>query len=445
MAYLGEHTFSKAVDDDGDPDYVYYNATISNNSTNIGYDSANPALRFQETRSIPIVKDASKYNFSITRFTMNGANKDLPLFIPTIRTGADNPTNDVNLTIYSVSMELDVNYTVAGTPYTNTFSTTQPIIYISETLDLTKAPVPIPSTCQTGQDLSTRYYWVYTYSHWMDLTNNAFAACIVDLQAQFAVWWNATVPMPPPVPTLQTAPVDITYNPATNLFTLYCDRVSFGGAARLSAGTAADETARLYFNNNMFGMYSNFDNQYVNLPSEKTNLIKVYSILYQNILTVASPPAPAAKSYWIMQQDYESTSTLWSPIESIVFTSTLLPLVFEQTGDPVRFGDSLIGTTGNTQSAFQPIITDVALTNTNANDYRSYIQYAPTAEYRLASFQRSKQSINNIDIQVYFKNRLDGQLYPIQLFNQGSVSVKMMFRRRGIFDYPHPAKGGVDV
>jgi hypothetical protein len=31
------------------------------------------------------------------------------------------------------------------------------------------------------------------------------------------------------------------------------------------------------------------------------------------------------------------------------------------------------------------------------------------------------------------------------MFNGSSVSVKCMFRRRGIFDYPHPAKGGVDL
>jgi hypothetical protein len=123
----------------------------------------------------------------------------------------------------------------------------------------------------------------------------------------------------------------------------------------------------------------------------------------------------------------------------------MLPLVFEATGDPVKFGQSNQGQTGNTQSAFQPIITDIALVNENAHDYREYIQYAPTAEYRLASFQRSKQPINNIDIQVFWRCRLDGQLYPVQMFNGSSVSVKIMFRRRGIYDYPHPAKGGVDL
>jgi hypothetical protein len=453
MSYLGNLQFSNTVDDDQDPDYVYYNATIINNTADIPTDRADPQIRFQETRDTPIVRDASKYNFSIIRFTMNGANKDLPLFIPVVRTGADNPTNNVNLTIYSVSMTMTFAYTVGGTTYTNTLTSLQPLIYVPETLDTAQAPVPNANSISANtQDITTRYYWVYTYTHWLQIVNTAFAKCISNvsatypgLQQLFATWWASIGTPGGSTPTITTAPVQITYNPTTNLFSLYGDRYSFGGSARTSVGTNFDESSQLYFNNNMFGMFANFNNNYVNLSGERTNEILFYPILYQNIQTVSSPPAPTAKSYWIMLQDYESTSTLWSPIDSIVFTSALLPLVFEATGDPVKFGQSYIGQTGNTQSAFQPIITDVALVNENAHDYRQYIQYAPSAEYRLASFQRSKQPINNIDIQVFWRCRLDGQLYPVQMFNGSSVSVKVMFRRRGIYDYPHPAKGGVDL
>nr|WPF46777.1 MAG: putative minor capsid protein [Lake Baikal virophage 12] len=453
MSYLGTTQFSSSVDDDIDPDYVYYNANIINNNTELALDNADPQIRFQETRDTPIVRDASKYNFSIIRFTMNGAGKDLPLFIPVIRTGVDNPTNDINLTIYSVSMTMTVVYTVLGNPYTTTITSLQPLIYVSETQDLAVAPPPNPNTISAGvQDITTRYYWVYTYTHWLQIVNTAFAKCISNVSATYPglqqlldAFWISIGSPGGATPIITTAPCQMTWNPTSYLFSLYADRYSFGGADRTSIGTNFDESSLLYFNSNMFGMFSNFNNTYVNLTNERTNLILVYSILYQNIQTVSSPPAPTAKSYWIMVQDYGSTSTLWSPVDAIVFTSALLPLVFEATGDPVKFGQSLIGQFGSTQSAFQPIITDVALVNETGHDYREYIQYAPTAEYRLASFQRSKQPINNIDIQVFWRCRLDGQLYPVQMFNGSSVSVKCMFRRRGIFDYPHPAKNGVDL
>jgi hypothetical protein len=452
MSYAGGFSFSDTVDGDNDPDYVYYNATIINNDSRAFDYGPDPAIRFQETRDVPIIKDASKYNFSIVRFTMNGANKDLPLFIPVIRTGAANPLNDVNLTIYSLTIKIVVDYTVAGTHYVNTFESTQPLRWITETDDLRLAPIPLAETCQTGQDISTRYYWCYTYSHWMRIFSNASIDAIAQIQTDFDTWWVSQGTPGGTVPKLQTVAPQFSWNPAAGLFTLYCDAYSFGDALCLSAyqqslnpGIADRlETSTLYFNNNLFGMYSNFDNVYRN-DGEKTNEIIVPNVIGQNLTTLTDPITGATKSYWIVQQDYESTSTLWSPIESIVFTSALLPLVFEQIGDPIRFGSGNDNASNSGRPAFSPIITDVALTNENANAYRTFILYSPTAEYRLASFQRSKQSINSIDIQCYWKNRLDGQLYPIQMFNGTSVSLKVMFRRRGVNSYPHPASKGVEL
>jgi len=413
-------------DMDGDPEYVYYNALICNNRTDINQDLPDPVIRFQETRSVPIIKDASKYVFSIVRANLNGPGKDLPIFIPVIRTGADNPAQNVNLTTYSITQSLQAQYTVALNTYTSpVFLSTQPIIWTPEITTSVDAPVPLASTTQTGQDLSTKYYYCFTYSHWINLVNNAYQAAIVDLQAQFAAWWTATG-IPGAVPTLGTVANVMTYNPTTNLYSLYASRYSFGGNKATSFGTAAQETCQLWFNNNMWGLFGSFRFLYQNLPGERIYLINVASVLDQNILNVAT----TGKSYWITVQDYETTSTLWSPIESIVFTSTMLPLVFEQTGDPVRFGDSIVGPQ-STQTAFSPIVTDIAVTNLSASDYRGFIQYIPSAEYRLSAFQRSRTQVANIDIQVFWKNRLDGGLNPVTMFNGSSVSVKCMFRRIG--------------
>lgn len=456
MSYVGNVSFSRSVDDDIDPDYVYYNATIINNRTGLPYDrSADPQVRFQETRDVPILNDASKYNFSIIRFTMNGPNKDLPMFMPVIRTGSENPTNNIDLTIYSATIDLAVNNTTGANPVVVSLSSTQPVIWQTETLDTLQAPPPLASTCQTGQDVATRYYWCYTYSHWLLCVNAALQSCITDLQTQFDAAWVAAGNFAP-APSLGIVAPYLTYNPTSNLFTLSADVKAFGGANRSSIGTASDYNATLYFNSNLFGMFSNFQNKYVNVSgTEKTNEIYTGAVGYygglvagvptgQNVLAVGG--AGGTKYFWQQVQDFESTSTLWSPIENIVFNSTLLPLVFEQTGDPVKFGNSNTNTAlTNSQSAFQPIITDIALPVQDAHSYRELIYYAPQAEYRLASFQRSKQPISQIDIQVFWRNRLDGNLYPVQMFNCSSVSVKVMFRRRGIFDYPHPAKGGVDV
>jgi len=99
---------------DTEPDYVYYNADIVNNTTDdqtsTGDAIQDPNIVFNETRDYPIISDISKYNFSIVRFTMNGANLDLPLFIPNIRTGTGQV--NVNLSTYGLAI-----------PYQQTIST----------------------------------------------------------------------------------------------------------------------------------------------------------------------------------------------------------------------------------------------------------------------------------------------------------------------------------
>jgi hypothetical protein len=105
----------------------------------------------------------------------------------------------------------------------------------------------------------------------------------------------------------------------------------------------------------------------------------------------------------------------------------------EATGQPNVLGTGNLGDTRATsQSAFQPIITDIALDTSagGADDYRQFIYYAPNAEYRMADFAASKQELRNIDIQVFWKNRLNNQLYPVTMFNLSSVSLKMMFRKK---------------
>jgi hypothetical protein len=136
-----------------------------------------------------------------------------------------------------------------------------------------------------------------------------------------------------------------------------------------------------------------------------------------------------------MTQDYKSVDSLWSPISSIVFTTSLLPVKTENASAPNILGTSNIGDSQPTsKSAFEPIITDIALDTAigGADDYRQFIWYAPNAEYRMSDLSASKQEIRNIDIQVYWKNRLNNQLYPVTMFNLSSVSLKILFRKKGI-------------
>jgi len=273
--------------------------------------------------------------------------------------------------------------------------------------------------------------------------NNTFVSVLADLQTQFNAWYLAQPGAVGPAPTLGTQASRILYNPGNNLFTIYSSVYGFGGTSRTSVGTTADESCRLYFNAPLYGLLSNYET--VKRADENKAyeiIVKNVGNLYQNAITVGPP---LNQSFWLTVQDYESTSTLWSPVDSIVFVSGMLPLAVENVSEPIRFGATNLGNV-QTSQAFEPVITDVALEMTSANNYREYFQYVPTAEYRMLSTLRSQNAIQSFDITCYWKSRLDGKLYPLQLYTGGSASIKIMLRRRGVADYPHPRREfGYDV
>jgi len=636
------------------PDYIYYNADIINNETaDLTADSltalTDPQIRFNETRDAPLIKDASQYYFSIVRFTMNGAGRDLPLFIPLIDEGTGQ--TNVNLTTYGMAVPFSQSWylsaaapapttltvapatrfiqyqpesqnpvlsplpkSVAAPTYKGLYSpatvyqqgdivatATNPLYsiglsipvaapnslyqvspppqwvgtraynigdYVSYTIPANTtyqsyggalipaqtltyrciAPVAapvfpannpspnnapanwttaiysisgiapgtapwafLPDTPNQGgsQDLTTRYYWVYTYQHWVDLWNQTMldksqlgaaafpvgarpisTCCLQDTYYAFADAWVAAggAAVDFPYATLQAfvnvvnAP-QMVYSPDTKRFKIIADSqgwgervIAFTPAAGPGAVAATNKPKfRLFFNTNMYGLFANFSNAYYNTPTIPAQTIYsgnladtfpafpqpaaggyVNEILfpnkfYQNALDyrlspyAGTPPLgyvppngyttalTEQRVYWVAEQDFFSTSDLWSPIASIVFLSTLLPVRAEQTGPPVILGSGNLGFSEATaQSAFQPIITDLALdlSDRGAEAYKHSFYYVPSAEYRLSDFTGSRQDIRNIDIQVYWKCRLDSQLYPLSMFNTSSVSVKLMFRHK---------------
>lgn len=520
MAY----SFRSIVDGGADSDMIYYNATLTATKTSDLFSSpVQSAIRFNESRDAPIIKDASQYYFSIIRFAMNGPGKNLPLFIPLIQTNGNifSPQLNVNQTVYYVSLayQREWNYTdSAGAAQTIMITLTPPsqvVQYVSETQDRRVAPVPVaPPGGITKQDLSTRYYWIYTYKHFVQLINDALELAMAKVWTAFQAAWatqvtaegSATVS---PYPTLasflldQDVPV-LYYDEVTGLFEIYGDTRCFNVSGQMPLDVLAPDTGiqdplpafvppayapggaaspastcfmRLFFNDLLFDLLSNFNNTYLgasnggsivmpltqnvltplpplNLSFESailyTNEILFTNQRYKNILNnnptlqglnAVPPPAynpffflPVNKQnlYWIAKQDYRSTDTMWSPVANIVFTSSLIPLKKEFNAAPVELNQTNVsGKSVPAQSSFEPIICDFVIDQQieSAQGWRSFALYEPTAEYRLLSMQASHEEIRNIDIQCWWRYRLTGELIPLTMANSSDVSIKMMFRK----------------
>lgn len=401
------------------PDMVYYNLDIINGKTIDEGIYKNPKARFNETRDTAIIKDTSKYYFSIVRFDMNGSDKTLPMFIPRIELGQEDP----NKSVYVISLKYTIDFNQGGASGKATFYSQKPIIYKPQNVSVVEPRPPLQT-----QDLETQYYYVYNYQHWVDLVNETYVEIFADLQTQLDTYVSSLGGTPFSIAT--RVPYMI-YNQDTGRFSIYCDENGFGDNP--TSPSTQEEKFNMYFNSNMYGLFSNMPHTYLGGDSASANTEGLdnycYEILVKQHLNL-NYATYSGTNYIIVNQDYKSTSSLWSPISSIVFVSTLIPVLAEQTGAPVQFGANNVSTSVGTQSAFTPIITDISLPMTQANNYNEFLSYTPTAEYRLSTLSNSPQEVRNIDIQVFWKSRLDGNLYPIELFNLSTISVKILFRRR---------------
>ena len=149
-----------------------------------------------------------------------------------------------------------------------------------------------------------------------------------------------------------------------------------------------------------------------------------YATLYPRLdatVTITSMP------YFMLPSERNGTD-FWSPVQSLVF-STNLPILGEQTSPANKLGyDS--GGGASASRDFFTILTDISLPLTGgASDYLDGIQYAPQGQFRFCELQ-GDDSISNFSISLYWKCRLNGQLYLLTLGGNSTVSIKLMFQRK---------------
>lgn len=157
-----------------DPDFLYYNAQIINNSTATTTRAFDPAILYQDTRSVPILHDKSSYGVSVENFTINGAGKNLPVFIPQIREfNSDGSLNrNPDNTIYDITFTAQYGGTKENPIFT--YQSTRSVQWETENKAVWISKPPALGTYQYPQP-EIPYYYCYTYSHWVSLVNKALA------------------------------------------------------------------------------------------------------------------------------------------------------------------------------------------------------------------------------------------------------------------------------
>jgi hypothetical protein len=124
----------------------------------------------------------------------------------------------------------------------------------------------------------------------------------------------------------------------------------------------------------------------------------------------------------------QSAIALMNPIQSIVFTTSLLPVNETNVSAPKVFGGDSRLTSSNNNVNIAPIITDFEISMTGDNTYRPNIEYTPQSEYRLIDLYGASP-ISGIEISCFWKTQF-GNLIPFVLNSNCKSNIKLLFRRK---------------
>ena len=374
------------------PDKLYFDIQIQN-LNNI--DQLPSVLSFIETRNTPLLLNPEDYYLSVVRFNLD--TPTLPVFTPSIQYNSANR----NLTIYSVNLE----YVNPVFPF-QTFSIQTFVTFAPQDL-ASVLPVPPSATTNKLQDNSTGYYYIYNYQYWIFLINNAFTTCFNALNV-------AVVAAGLVLPTTH-APV-MTFDTQLNIAIINCDLLGYDD-------TSANKI-NIYFNRPLYQIFSSFP---VYLESQTATLgrnLQIQTNTFGNTTVVGFPFFLPTYNAIQVFQEY-STVALWTPVKSVVFCSSTLPIVSTQVSAPIEIvNGNVIGANGNNANQ-SPIITDFLA---DGGIYKPQLIYEPSAQYRLISMTGNRP-IYTIDINVYWKDVFTN-LIPFRLSAGSGASIKILFTKR---------------
>jgi hypothetical protein len=284
--------------------------------------------------------------------------------------------------------------------------------------------LPLPSPPYGKQDLSSEYYYVRSYQDFINMINKT----LLTLSSQ--------LPLPGGVLSHYN-PLYMEWDTSSCTATLYADSYYFdlNGASNPAAGGAGrPREFEIYFDARLYQLFSTLNATYVGNTSTPHPFMEYRLDLFgtpSNTKRHSTNNSNGDILYSIYLSQEVSTIAVWSPVESIVFTSSSLPIHPALSSAPKVISAGEYSITGSGTPNLANVLTDFQIAVSPTNQYRPEISYAPQGEYRLIDMF-SNRNLSRVDLQVYWRDK-QGQLHPLLLYPGCSASVKLLFRHKGFY------------
>jgi hypothetical protein len=412
MPYYNETRVGGAMD----AGHIYYNINISNDfsgtkSNGQSQSTANTEqqLTFNQTRAQPYLINPSEYYMSVQRLTIEAPWLPVLLVQPIVG------QSDITKTIYSFSIDYNGAFYTSNVPWVNATAPQIPYANLVQ-----NSYLPTPSGPVTSDYYTNPYYYCYSYNFFLDQLNAELYRFMTTLMSASS----------------DTVPV-ISFNPQTKLFTIMGKYDSYrtdSDGNNITIGTGGAPAVKLYFNTELYNLFSSLPAIYRGntLPNGAD-----YQILFNtgdnqvpptNIIDVSNNVYVPTVNFIYKTQDYSSLP-LWSPIKSIVVRASLLNVVAENIATPVIYenGSQNINQ-GKQNTNILPILLEFSIPLNIGTEYRPYIFYQPTGEYRLSDLY-GDIPLDGLQFDVFWKDTF-GNLIPLQLAMGASATMKILFRKK---------------
>lgn len=404
-----------------EPTHIYYDLEVANQALN---DTGLPPSRlsFTQVRSSSILDNPNDYFMSIVRFSLDTAGA-LPSMIPQIDLQQSNdPSSNFftpdfpNKTVYEVTLSYN-------DPSGTNFTSTKSVIYIPHI----KAGLPYSGFTApanpplTINDATTNYYWVQDLHQWIQMVNKALADAWAFIVTGASLTGDNAIP-----PYLL-------WDSELNIATLYANVALFNQGAFWNpySTPASPAPANLWFNAPLRVLFSSFEFAFQEYAPPESFLLRVYDRGDNVLPKGVAPPSLAGFltprfDAFRMVQSY-STGPIMCPIESLIFTTSLLPVLPSLLGVPALFSGNA-GVSNQDNNNIINTVTDLVVNLTTGSEYLPNVIYEPTAEYRLLDLQ-SNAPLTSIQISVVWKD-IFGQVHDFYIQNGCQASLKVMFRKK---------------
>jgi hypothetical protein len=379
-SFSRERTFHIDVEK-RDIDHIYYNASYTNASDI-------PSLAsIIDTRSSAIMDRPEEFEMSIVRFDVDA--QTIPItIIDVISPAVVNPAAPGNLT--SVNMWATLR---------------------NGGVDNSTLVVITPASSSVQLPLGS----IFNFQKLLDDINAAFATSYGLISVKPA----------------GSAPPQFIWDPVTQLIDLWVDpSYQYGTAVPPFTGP----TTEIWVSFALWAFLTGFDNYQNGYDRADHKDVRIEVRQTSALVQPASgsrygiPYSLASAPTNLLRVRQEATQTQnWNVARSLQITSSLLPVLPEYVPASLTANDNAV------TSATQRIVSDFLIpTEDNVMTSRNVFQYLPTAEYRMIDLN-GKAPLLTIDLTFNWTDYL-GNLYPLYLNPGASVSVKILFRRKGVTD-----------